>query len=232
MTTNEHGQPIGPALPGWRPRPLPPKTSMVGAHVVVEPLEPDRHAEGLFEAYRTASDAMWTYMPYGPFDRSSLQTQLEQWAACDDPMFHVIADAASGRPLGLASYLRLAPTHGVIEVGNISYSPGLARTTGATEAMWLMMRRAFDELGYRRYEWKCDALNGPSRAAAERLGFVFEGVFRNHIVYRSRNRDTAWFSITDDEWPAIDRALQAWLSPANHADGRQVRSLRSIRADG
>lgn len=204
---------------------------MGGQRVVLEPLDVERHADGLYRAFEPASASMWTYLPYGPFDREDMRAQLDGWQGSADPMFFVITDAQSSDPLGWASFLRVDPTSGSIEVGHISYSPLLSRTTAATEAMWLMMRRVFDELGYRRYEWKCDALNAPSRAAAERLGFTFEGVFRNHTVYRGRNRDTAWFSITDEEWPPIDRALQAWLSPTNHHQGEQLRSLAEIRAD-
>ncbi|HET9948325.1 MAG TPA: GNAT family protein, partial [Longimicrobiales bacterium] len=139
----------------------------------------------------------------------------------------------AARPAGLASYLRIAPEHGSIEVGHVHFGPALRRTPAATEAMYLMMRRAFDELGYRRYEWKCDALNAPSRRAAERLGFTYEGTFRQHIVYKGRNRDTAWYSILDAEWPRVRSALEAWLDPSNFdAEGRQRRRLEGLREHG
>jgi RimJ/RimL family protein N-acetyltransferase len=143
-----------------------------------------------------------------------------------DPLFFAVVDAASGRAAGVASYLRIDPVNGVIEVGHLAFAPQLQRTRVATEAMYLMMKHAFS-LGYRRYEWKCDALNAPSRRAAERLGFTFEGVFRQAIVYKGRSRDTAWFSVIDSEWPVLETAFLAWLDPDNFdADGRQRRSLR------
>ena len=150
-------------------------------------------------------------------------------AAADDPLFYAVVDQASGGAIGVASYLRIEPAVGVIEVGHIAYSPPLRRTTAATEAMYLMMRRVFDELGYRRYEWKCDALNAPSRRAADRFGFSFEGVFRQATMYKGRNRDTAWYSITDVEWPALKARFEAWLDESNFsADGAQRLSLNEV----
>ena len=231
MDTNVYGQPIGHRVPDWTSRSHPPSTPMVGAHVVVERLDPKHHADGLFDAYRLDPGSMWTYLPYGPFDRSEFDTWLDSWSGSLDPMFHAIVDAASDRALGLASFLRINSAIGSIEVGHISYSPLLARTAGATEAMWLMMRRVFGELGYRRYEWKCDALNAASRAAAARLGFIYEGTFRNHTIYKERNRDSAWFAVTDTDWPLLDTAFRAWLDPANLEGGIQRRSLSQIRSD-
>jgi RimJ/RimL family protein N-acetyltransferase len=151
-------------------------------------------------------------------------------AASEDPLFHVILDRAGEEPLGIASYLRIDPGNGVIEVGHLHFGPQLQRTPAATEAMALMMARAFDELGYRRYEWKCDSLNAPSRAAALRLGFTFEGIFRNAVVVKGRSRDTAWFSVTDAEWPKVRAGFEAWLAPANFdAEGRQRRGLAELR---
>jgi RimJ/RimL family protein N-acetyltransferase len=150
-------------------------------------------------------------------------------AKSDDPLFHTIVDASTGKAVGVATFMRVDRTHGVIEVGNINYSPLLQRTPAATEAMFLMMRRAFDELGYRRYEWKCDSLNAPSRAAALRLGFQYEGLFRQAVVYKQRNRDTAWFSMIDSEWPVLQRAYEQWLAPANFdAGGRQRQNLADL----
>jgi RimJ/RimL family protein N-acetyltransferase len=228
MRHNEHGQPIGQELPGWSSRPFPAPVVLTGRNVVLEPLDVDRHAEALSDAFRDAPGSMWTYLPYGPFDREAMRDRLTRWAGSRDPTFFVIESPAS-QPLGWAALQRIDPRNGTIEVAHVCYSPALQRTIGATEAMWLMMRYAFEDLGYRRYEWKCDALNQASRAAAERLGFTFEGVFRNHMVYRGRNRDTAWYSITDDEWPAIDTALRAWLEPDNHEAGRQRKPLRTFR---
>jgi len=152
-------------------------------------------------------------------------------AKADDPLFHTIVDLATGKAVGVATFMRIDRASGVIEVGNINYSPLLQRTPAATEAMFLMMRRVFEELGYRRYEWKCDSLNAPSRAAALRLGFQFEGIFRQAVVYKGRNRDTAWFSIIDSEWPSLKRAYEQWLGPENFdAEGRQKRKLAELIA--
>src|SRR5262249_19517403 len=150
-------------------------------------------------------------------------------ASGSDPLFHAIIDTVSRQAAGVASFLRIDPAHGVIEVGHINYSPRLQRTTAATEAMYLMMRRVFDELGYRRYEWKCDALNAPSRRAAERFGFTFEGIFRQAVMYKGRNRDTAWYSIIDREWPVVRRTYEQWLAAGNFAeDGRQRTALSAL----
>ena len=221
------GQPIGVPLPDWMPRPRPPRTTMTGRYCRVEPLDPERHCAGLFQANREDPGGMWTYLSVGPFeDEGSYRAWLTQVAPGDDPLFHAIVDATTGRAVGLAAYLRIDPPNGVIEVGHLQFSPRLQRTRAATEAMYLMMRRAFDELAYRRYEWKCDSLNAPSRAAAERYGFLFEGIFRQAIVYRGRSRDTAWFSIIDSEWPAIRAAFERWLDPGNFdSEGRQRERL-------
>lgn len=230
-TVNALGQPIGFPVPGWTARPRPPRTPMQGRYVRVEPLDPDRHAADLHAANAADRDGrLWTYLPYGPF--GTLE-EYRAWMAgsClgDDPLFHAIVDAQSGRAVGVASYLRIDPGNGVIETGHINYAPALQRTRGATEAMYLMMARVFDELGYRRYEWKCDALNAPSRAAAERLGFRFEGIFRQAVVYRGRNRDTAWYAIIDADWPALKQAFQRWLDPANFdSQGRQRERLSDL----
>jgi len=200
---------------------------MFGRYCRLEGLDPSRHAAALFGAFRADADGVgWTYLPYGPFDTlAALRTWLDSVSTTDDPLFYAILDDA-GAPVGLASYLRIFPDIGSIEVGHIHYSLALRRGRAATEAMYLMMRRAFDELGYRRYEWKCDDLNVPSRRAADRLGFVYEGTFRKHTIYKGRSRDTAWYSIIDDEWPARRRAFEAWLDPANFdAEGRQRTAL-------
>ena len=232
LRRNEFGQPIGVPLPEWSPRPLPPRTPIEGRFCRVEPLDPERHAADLFAANgEDAEGRNWTYLPYGPFPVFDL---FREWveAACRsvDPLRHAIIDARTGRAVGVASLMRIDPAAGVIEVGGITYSPRLQRKPAATEAMYLLMRRVFDELGYRRYEWKCDSLNAPSRGAAQRLGFRFEGLFRQATVYKGRNRDTAWFSILDSEWPALRAAFERWLDPANFdAEGRQRASLASLR---
>jgi len=230
LHTNELDQPIGFPLPDWRSPERPPRSALEGRWCRVEPLDPEHHARALFEANARDTDGSgWTYLPYGPFrDFDAYRKWMEQTCLGEDPLFHAIVDLASGAPVGVASYLRIDPPVGVIEVGHLRYSPLLQQSVASTEAMYLMMKRAFD-LGYRRYEWKCDALNAPSRAAALRLGFTFEGVFRQATVYKRRNRDTAWFSILDTEWPRLDAAFQRWLDPANfHADGRQRLRLKDL----
>jgi len=223
-TTNTLGQPIGEAVLNWQPVSMPPRTVMEGRFCRVEPIDADRHGHDLFESFRTdEQDRNWTYLPHGPFET---ETEFQDWMAktcfSEDPFFHAIIDGKTGKAVGVASYLRIEPAVGVIETGYIHYSPLLQQTPAATEAMFLMMRRVFSELGYRRYEWKCDALNAPSRKAAERLGFRFEGIFRQATIYKGRNRDTAWHSILDREWPDLEQAFSNWLDPTNFDErGRQ-----------
>jgi RimJ/RimL family protein N-acetyltransferase len=231
VRTNAFDQPIGEPVSDWSRRSKPPRTPMGGRTCRVEPLDASLHADDLWQA--NADDAEgrnWTYLhAQRPEDAEAYGTWITRLSASTDPLLHAIVDAKTGKAMGLAAYLRIDPSHGSIEVGHINYSPRLQRTTAATEAMYLMMRRAFDELGYRRYEWKCDSLNAPSRAAATRLGFTFEGIFRQAVVYKGRNRDTAWFSIIDGEWPAIKAAFERWLDPANFdEDGRQRQSLPDL----
>ncbi len=227
-TTNHLGQPVGFAVPDWVPAGRPPRTPMEGRWCRVAPLDVARHGAALFAAYAEDREGrIWTYMGYGPF-ASLAEFQAWMAATClgDDPLFHAIVEAAGGRALGLASYLSAQPETGAIEVGHINYAPALQRTAAATEAMVLMMARVFEELGYRRYEWKCDALNEASRRAATRLGFVSEGVFHQATLYKGRNRDTAWYAITDRDWPALKHAYDAWLDPANFdASGAQKARL-------
>ena len=230
---NALDQPIGAPVPGWEARPWPPEEPMSGRFCRVERLDAPRHAEALHAAnLQDTENRIWTYLPYGPFATpAGYRVWAEKSAAAEDPQFHAIIDLTSGEALGVASYLRIDPAVGVIEVGHINYSPRLSRTPAATEAMYLLMRRVFAELGYRRYEWKCDALNAPSRRAAERLGFRFEGVFRKATIYKGRNRDTAWYSIIDDEWPALAAAFDGWLDPRNFDDaGRQRAPLGDLVA--
>ena len=226
---NQFGQPIGRPLPEWTTRPRPPRAPMDGRLARVEPLDPARHEPDLFAAYADDADGrLWTYMPSGPFQsRAALAAWLAERAVIDDPLMFAIVDKRFAQAVGLATHMRIDPPAGVIEVGGIAFSPRLQKSPVATEAMYLMMRRAFDELGYRRYEWKCDSLNAPSRAAAKRLGFRYEGTFRQAMVYKGRNRDTSWFSITDDEWPAVKAALERWLDPANFDAGGNQRTRLS-----
>jgi RimJ/RimL family protein N-acetyltransferase len=231
---NHLGQPIGFPLPGWTARPRPPRTAMEGHYCTVEPIDPTRHAVDLHAAYLLDQEGRnWTYLPYGPFPRfEDYRAWLMQACLGDDPLVHTIIDRRSGRAVGVAGLMRIDPAAGVIEVGGINYTPPLQRTPAATEAMYLMMRRVFDELGYRRYEWKCDALNAPSRAAAQRLGFRYEGMFRQATVTKMRNRDTCWFSILDSEWPALKQGFERWLDPGNFdAAGQQRQRLSSLRTD-
>ena len=228
---NTFGQPIGPPLPGWQPAARPARTVLEGRFCRVEPLDVARHARALHDANSLDPEGrMWTYLFSGPFGSfEEYCAWLEPKPASEDPLFFAFVDLANGRAVGLGSYLRIEPANGVIEVGHLQFSPRMQRTPVATEAMYLMMRNAF-ALGYRRYEWKCDALNAASRRAAERLGFTFEGIFRQAIVYKGRNRDTAWFSVIDPEWPALDAAFRAWLDPANFdGNGCQRRRLVAVR---
>ncbi|MEZ4710901.1 MAG: GNAT family protein [Caldilineaceae bacterium] len=232
--TSLFGQPIGHPLPGWTERPHPARITLEGAYCRLEPLDAAHHAESLFAAFAGApNDPLWTYLPYGPFaELSAYKTWLASVQPSSDPLFFTIVEQETDAPMGLAAYLRIEPKTGVIEVGHINYAPRLQQTRAATEAMFLMMRHVFDELGYRRYEWKCDALNAPSRRAAERLGFQFEGLFRQATMYKGRNRDTAWFSIIDSEWPGLKAAFEQWLHPSNFdAQGRQKARLQAFMGE-
>jgi RimJ/RimL family protein N-acetyltransferase len=229
--TNPLGQPIGPELPGWSPRAVPSRTPMQGRFCTLEPLQ-GRHAPALFEAHALdRENRNWTYLPYGPFaSAEEYRAWVEKSAALTDPLFFAVLDR-DGRPVGVASFLRIDPANGVIEIGHLGFSPLMQRTPIATEAIFLLLRRIFDELGYRRCEWKCDSLNAPSRAAALRFGFTYEGLFRQAVVVKGRSRDTAWYSIIDPEWPALRRGYEAWLAPANFdADGQQKEPLHKLIA--
>ncbi len=223
-------RPRGPPVdlgPGERPtrKPYP------GCYVRLEALEAAKHAPSLWRHTHGADD-VWDYLFDGPHaSEAELAASLDAKAASVDPLFWAIVDQKTGDALGYATLMRIEPAHRVIEVGNILYAPALQRTRGATEAMYLLARIVFDELGYRRYEWKCNALNAPSRAAALRLGFTFEGIFRQHMIVKGRNRDTAWYSMLDGEWPEVKHGFEAWLSPENFGpDGRQLASLADLRA--
>ena len=219
---------MGKDVTGWVAADRPGEAPMEGRYARLDLLDADAHAADLFSAF-AGHDALWDYMPYGPFHSAPA---YHRWAkdatAGTDPVFWAIREAGAAHPVGVASYLRITPEHGVIEVGHICLSPALQRSRAATEAMFLMMDWAFAH-GYRRYEWKCNALNLPSRRAAQRLGFSFEGVFRNHMILKGRNRDSAWFAVTDEDWPALREAYAAWLSPTNFdAAGRQRERLSDL----
>ena len=225
---NELGQPIGFPLDDWQPARRPPHVPLVGEYCTVAPLDVEQHARSLFEAHHEAADDRhWTYLGYGPFRRfADYEAWLREECLGGDPQFYVVIDHPSGRALGVASYLRIEPAQGVIEVGHLNFAPRMQKTRMSTEAMYLMMKNVFDLLGYRRYEWKCDNLNEPSKRAAARLGFRPEGVFRQAAMYKGRNRDSAWFSILDHEWPNQKRAFEAWLAASNFGpDGQQKQKL-------
>ena len=228
--TNALGQPVGAMVTGWTPPARPSREPLQGSYCRLEPLDPVRHSGSLYEADRADVDGgSWTYLPYGPF--STLESYVE-WcvksAASQDPLFFSILDHASARAIGIASYLRIDPANGSIEIGHLHFSPLLQRTTAATEALYLLMKRAF-QLGYRRLEWKCNALNAQSRRAAERLGLSFEGIFRQATVVKGRNRDTAWYAAIDSEWPHLRAAFEVWLDSSNfESTGVQKVSLSNL----
>jgi RimJ/RimL family protein N-acetyltransferase len=218
--------PPRPAPARGRPR----RAVLNGLRVRLEPLDRERHGGELLAAAE-GDRHLWDYLPYGPFaDADAFGEHLERQASSDDPLFYAVVDAASGRAAGVVSFLRIEPAHGCIEIGHIWFGVALQRTAAATETIQLLARHAFDDLGYRRLEWKCDAANARSRRAAERFGFGFEGIFRQHMIVKGRNRDTAWYAILDGEWPAVSAGFEAWLAPANFgADGRQQRPLGQLR---
>lgn len=228
MTLLDPNRPVGPRVDSWTPPPAPSGEILQGRYAALEPLDAEAHAILLFRAYED-HDTLWDYMPYGPFHSAA---QYHRWVrdTVADPghLFYAIKNLETGNFEGVASYLRINPVAGSIEVGNINYSPALQRTRAATEAMALMMAWAF-EAGYRRYEWKCNALNMPSRAAGQRIGLSYEGVFRQAMVVKGRNRDTAWFAAIDSEWPTLREAFRVWLDPANFdTEGRQIESLSNL----
>jgi len=229
-TLNHLGQPVGEPLPGWKPPPWPPRRGMEGKYCRLEPLDPGVHAEALYAEFALDPEGRdWTYLPYGPFGSlDAYRRWMKETCLGDDALFFAIVDRQSGKPLGGASYLRIMPASGSIEVGHILYTERLKRSASATEAMYLMMENVF-ALGYRRYEWKCDALNAASRAAAQRLGFSYEGIFRQATVYKGRNRDTAWYAVMDSDWPRLCTAYRRWLDPANFDEhGKQRTRLSEL----
>jgi RimJ/RimL family protein N-acetyltransferase len=213
----------------WSPVPAPSGEVLRGERVLLRPFDPAADAEPLHAATKD-DPTLWAYLPIGPFESSEeLRRTIAAEAAAAGYVFHAIEPLEEGSALGQAAYMRIEPDVGTIEIGSIWFAPRLQRTAAGTEAIYLLARHAFDDLGYRRLEWKCNALNAASRRAAERFGFRFEGVFRKAQVVKGRNRDTAWFSIVDDEWPAVRAAFETWLDPANFdADGRQKSSLADL----
>jgi len=232
MYKNEHGQSVGFPVTDWADAISPAREPMEGLYTRIAGVVDTSACESLFNAFLVDAKGLgWTYLPYGPFTtQSDFNTWFEQTCFEDDPLFHVVYDKSSNEAIGLASLMRVTPVAGSIEVGHIHFSPQLQQTRIATEAMYLMMKRVFDELGYRRYEWKCDALNEPSKRAAQRLGFTYEGTFRQALMYKQRNRDTAWFSVIDKEWPKIKAGFEAWLQPDNFdSEAKQFKSLVELR---
>ena len=231
VTDSESDLPIGPEVPAHA-APRPERRVLAGRFIRLEPLNADQHGASLWqETHGVGAAALWQYLFDEPFaDEKSFRDFLARKAASEDPLFYAIVDQSTGRAVGFETLMRIDPAHRCIEVGNILYGRSLQRTPGATEAQYLLMRYVFDDLGYRRYEWKCNALNAPSRRAALRFGFTFEGIFRKHMIVRGRNRDTAWYSIVDNEWPAAKAAFERWLAPANFdSAGVQRQSLAALR---
>ncbi|MVT01245.1 GNAT family N-acetyltransferase [Enterobacter sp. 10-1] len=230
---NHFGQPVGDALPDWQPRPYPQRQTLQGRLCYLEPLA-GKHAEALFAAHQLAPDTRsWTWLLREP---DSSVEEFSAWVAgltgLSDPIHFAVIDRQARQPVGSLALMRIDANNGVVEVGHVHFSPLLSRTAMATEAHWLLMRYVFGTLGYRRYEWKCNSLNEPSRRAAQRLGFHYEGRFRQALVIKGHNRDTDWFSIIDAEWPQIDSAMQKWLASDNFsADGQQIRTLESLRSE-
>ena len=219
--------------PPYPARARPRREPVRGPRVDLEPLDPARHGADLWAAAQAGDPGLWDYLPYGPFaDEPAFRTHLDNQQASEDPLFFALVERAAGTAAGVASYMRIEPQHGCIEIGNIWFGAALQRTPAATEAIYLLTRHAFATLGNRRLEWKCDARNTRSRAAAERFGFTFEGVFRQHMIVKGRNRDTAWFSILDGEWPRIDAGFTRWLAPENFdVQDRQRERLADLIAD-
>ncbi|WP_372387312.1 GNAT family N-acetyltransferase [Xanthomonas axonopodis] len=232
LNFNQYGQPVGENLANWSARSLPGDVTLEGAFCRLEPLNAERHAHDLYEAYSSAPDGRdWTYMAAGPFGSADeYRSYVESAARSTDPKHYAVIDSKLGKAVGTLALMRVDPGNGAIEVGNVAFSPLMQQRPTSTEAQFLLMQYIFDVLHYRRYEWKCDSLNAPSRKAADRLGFSFEGVFRQAMIYKGRSRDTAWFSILDKEWPSLKTAFLAWLAADNFgSEGKQVRTLAEIR---
>ena len=231
MTQEDERQPIGPEVDA-RPAERPQRVTLKGRWVTLAPLDAHKHAVSLYDGSNgePERERVWTYLGDGPYATlHDFRASLEAKARSEDPLFFAVVDNATGRALGYQTLMRIDSANRVIEVGNVMYTPALQRTAGATEAQYLFASYVFDTLGYRRYEWKCNALNAPSRRAAERLGFAFEGVFRQHMIVKGMSRDTAWFSMLDGEWPARKLAFERWLRRDNFdAGGRQKESLSSL----
>jgi RimJ/RimL family protein N-acetyltransferase len=235
MTSASAPQPVGPSIDP-RPAERPERVTLEGQWITLVPLDPQAHAEALYEGSNgdAVRESVWTYLSDGPYsNREEFRASIENKSRSVDPLFFTVIDNTSRRALGYQTFLRIDPPNRVIEVGNIMYTPAMQRTAGATEAQYLFARHVFEKLGYRRYEWKCNAFNAPSRRAAERFGFTFEGIFRQHMIVKGRNRDTAWFAMLDSEWPACKTAYERWLKPDNFDEnGRQKLKLSDLMPKG
>lgn len=219
-------------MSGWTPRQKPGRVVLDGRYVRLEPLDTERHGSELFSASQVPdADDKFRWLAENPVDdEAAFLTWVKKSEASEDPLYFAVVDKASGKVAGRQTYMRIDTQNGVIEIGNIYWGPLIARKRAATEALYLFMRHAFADLGYRRFEWKCNNDNEPSKRAALRFGFTFEGVFRQHLIVKGLNRDTAWFSIIDKEWPALEKAYEAWLAPENFdADGQQRRKLETFQ---
>ena len=218
-------------LSQWQPRPFPPHEPLQGRFIRLEPLDVTRHADDLWQELQGPDPALWDYLPYGPFtERATFDTWLASNAASRDPQFYAVVEQAGGRTLGLLAYLRITPKDGCIELGHVAFGASMQRTPGATEAVFLLAQHAFDTLGYRRFEWKCNSRNARSRRAAERFGFSYEGLFRQHMVVKGQSRDTTWYSMIDCEWPKRRAAFQRWLAADNFdGEGQQQKRLEELR---
>jgi RimJ/RimL family protein N-acetyltransferase len=226
-------RPIGPVVDLLHEARPPERQTLAGTRVRLEPIDPEQHAQSLYALSHGPDMAwLWDYLPHGPFaDLADFTGWLEGCAATADPLAFAVIDLRSEQASGMTSYMNIVPADARIEVGQIWYAPPIQRTPLPTEAMFLMFGRVFDELGYRRLEWKCNDFNEPSKQAARRLGFTYEGTFRQHMIVKGRNRDTAWFSLLDFEWPAVRANMERWLSPDNFdAEGRQRTSLSALNA--
>lgn len=229
--TNEFNQPIGEDIPNWTDRPRPGKVTISGRTCRLEPLEVEKHVDDLYAAYSESMDAReWTYLSsYWHDNIDSYREYIKGFLRGPNQLYAIIK-LSTDKPAGIFALQRIQPEYGIIEVGRVNFSPQLRQTIESTEAHFLLMSYCFDELGYRRYEWKCDTFNVPSRKAALRLGFTFEGIFRQDHIYKGRNRDTAWFSIIDKEWPTLKSVFQAWLAPENFDNhGKQIKSLTTLK---
>ena len=222
-------KPVGPLVDPLPPGTVPDLRPIHGRWMRLDPLQAERHGQSLYAALQGSPDDMWAYMAYGPFTSEEAFTNyVTEKQAARDPWFYAFVNRATGAALGVGALMRADPANGVIEIGNIWLAPALQRTREGTEAIYLMMRHCFDDLGVRRLEWKCDALNAASRKAADRYGFTFEGIFRQHFIIKGRNRDTAWYAMLDSEWPKVRAGFEAWLAESNfNAEGYEIAKLRT-----